>query len=255
MSAPPAFFLAAPPSEERPPRLAPGEEEHARRVLRLGAGAAVVGLDGEGGRWPLRIAGAGRRGLALVLAGPPAREPAPGEPGAPLPWVEVAVAWPKKARGEEMLGRLVQLGAAAVTPLSGAQGGAAAAPPAPPERWFRIAREAAKQCGRAWLPHLGPRLSPGELLAARGSGVLAVLDPAAALSLDAWLRSLRPAPQGVGTRGRPIVLAIGPEGGFSPEEQEAFLLAGASPVRLAPHILRIETAAEAAMAVAGVVLM
>ena len=42
-------------------------------------------------------------------------------------------------------------------------------------------------------------------------------------------------------------IAIGPEGGFSDDELEAFRLAGFLRVRLGPRILRTETAAIAAL--------
>jgi 16S rRNA (uracil1498-N3)-methyltransferase len=45
------------------------------------------------------------------------------------------------------------------------------------------------------------------------------------------------------------VLVIGPEGGVSPEELEAFTAAGAQPVRLGPTVLRTSTAGVAALAV------
>ena len=45
------------------------------------------------------------------------------------------------------------------------------------------------------------------------------------------------------TRDDPLILIVGPEGGFADLEREALCRAGATPVRLGPHILRIETAA------------
>ena len=64
-----------------------------------------------------------------------------------------------------------------------------------------------------------------------------------------------PSPAGLGSEARPVVLVVGPEGGFTAEERDAFLREGATAARVAPHVLRIETAAEAALAVAGAVLM
>ena len=311
------------------PRFAPGEAEHARKALRLRAGDLVEGLDGQGGRWPLRITRLERREAALQLEGEPTFDPAPGEPGAPLPWIEVAVAWPRQTRGTEMLGRLVQLGIAAVRPLEARHQGPQGSPwgpragSEPPERWSRLAREACKQSGRTWLPELldpcspqalvdrlegrngsgerddpargpvevlgtGEALGPGEdqeegtevaspaggepstapspstVAAARltgepeASAVLAVLDPHRGMAFDTWARSLLPLVQGSGprrgTRAAPIVLVIGPEGGFAAAETDALLLAGATAVRLTPHVLRIETAAEAAAAVCATIL-
>jgi 16S rRNA (uracil1498-N3)-methyltransferase len=44
------------------------------------------------------------------------------------------------------------------------------------------------------------------------------------------------------------VLVVGPEGGWTEAELVAFEAAGARPVRIGPHVLRVETAAEAALA-------
>ena len=119
---------------------------------------------------------------------------------------------------------------------------------------MKLAREACKQSHREWLPILGGRRTPAELVEERAGAVLAVLQPREGMSMDTWLRSLRTSLGGIGTNLRPIVLMIGPEGGFTADETDALLAAGATHVTLAPHVLRIETAALAAMAVAAAVL-
>ena len=214
-------------------------------------GDGLVGLDGRGGRHPLRVRALGKRSLELDPSGPVELVPGPGAEGSDLPWFEVAVAWPRRNRVEGMLGRLVQLGAAAIRPLAARQRGPEEVPEAGP-RLERVTREACKQSGRAWLPVIEPTLTPAEL-ARRAPSALAVLDPGAGLALDTWLRSLLPAPIGLGTRAYPIVLVIGPEGGLAAEERDVLLEHGASLAWLGPHVLRVETAAEAAMAVAAVV--
>ncbi len=249
---PPAFFLAALP-DGGPARLAEEDREHAFRVLRLGPGDLILGLDGQGHRWPLRIAGAGRE-PELAPAGPVEFVPAPGEEGSPLPWIEVAVSWPRRNRIESMVSRLVQLGAAAIRPLIAEHRGPERVPREVSARIRTVAREACKQAGRSWLAEFEPGCTPQELAQSRKAGTLALLDPRAALSFDTWLRSLRCSPLTHGTRPRPIVLVIGPEGGFSPSERASLLESGASSVWLGPHVLRVETAAEAAMAVSAAVL-
>jgi 16S rRNA (uracil1498-N3)-methyltransferase len=47
---------------------------------------------------------------------------------------------------------------------------------------------------------------------------------------------------------RPIELLVGPEGGFTPEEEDQARRAGFAPVRLGPRVLRTETAAPALLA-------
>ena len=54
-----------------------------------------------------------------------------------------------------------------------------------------------------------------------------------------------------GLRANPaqaLTLLVGPEGGFSPEEEDAAMAAGALPLTMGPRVLRTETAALAAMA-------
>jgi 16S rRNA (uracil1498-N3)-methyltransferase len=239
------FFLA-PARDDRSPELAPGDLEHALRVLRMQKGDRLVGLDGRGGSWPLEIASVGRGELSLVAAGEPRRDPRPGEKGAELPWIEVAVPWPKGGRVEEMLDRLTQLGAAAIAPLACARAGphSGELPPSRRERFQRVLREACKQSGRTWMPVLrdeDPTRAAGPSL----DGVL--LDPEAELTLPEWARGR--------TSDRPILVLVGPEGGFTDEERAGFLARGALAARLGPHVLRVETAAEAATAVLAAALL
>ena len=254
MAAPPRFFLEAAPTEG-PPRLAEGEAIHAIKVLRMRPGDACVGLDGRGHAWPMRVIAASRRDLGLEVTGPVESEPEPGCGGAALPWIELAVAWPRRARAEEMLRRLTQLGAARLTPLIARQKGPQNPPDPADPRWDRCIRDACKQSRRTWLPELGIGLSPLELALARPGATMALLDPETGMSLDTWARSLVPRENELGTRLRPIVLVVGPEGGFDAEERDALHKRGATNTRVAPHVLRVETAAEAAMAVVGTTWM
>lgn len=246
---PPAFFLIAGRTDE----LEEEEALHARKVLRLAEGDLLIGLDGLGTRHPLRVRALTKHGLALEPAGEPELEPAPGAAHSPLPWFELAIAWPRRNRVEDMVNRLVQLGVAAIRPLVAEQRGPEEVPDEPPERVRRVAREAVKQSGRAWLPRFLPRCSVLDLAAGPAARDLAVLDPRAGLPLDVWLRSLLPSPLDRGTEARPIQLVVGPEGGLSEGELGALIEAGSSLCWLAPFVLRIETAAEAAMALAAAV--
>ena len=244
------FFLDTTPDEGRP-RLAPEDERHAVRVLRLSPGDELTGTDGRGRAWPLRVSAAGRGGLELEVAGALRVVPAPGEEQAGLPWVEVAVALPRGGRTEEMLDRLVQLGIAALTPLVSerVQGPLREVSPMRLERLARTAREACKQCKRLWLPEIREPLRTTQLPDVRQGAWLAVLDPAAALDVLEWSRGLV-ADDGaaIGTRERPLVVVVGPEGGLTEDERAGLRERGACEVRLGPHLLRIETAAEAAVA-------
>lgn len=228
-----------------PVQLAPGEAEHALRVLRLGPGDRALGLDGAGGRYPLEIVRARRTELEAQLHDEVALEPAPGAPGSRQPRIELAVAWPKKPRAEALVDRLVQLGAARIAPLVAARS-APGAERIARARLERVAGEALKQSAGAWLPALEEPRDLQQELGREGSPATFLLDPTAELAAGARLLELGPR--------APVRFLIGPEGGFEPSEREAALAAGAEAVWIGTRILRIETAAEAACALAGALL-
>ncbi len=239
------FFLE--PAGGRELRLVEEDERHALKVLRLEPGAVVVALDGAGAARRLELVAVERSGARWRELEPAAEEPEPGAAGAALPWVELAVAPPKGARADELVERLVQLGVGGITLLAPerTQGFARDAIPERLERWERLAREQLKQCHRLWLPKFTGPVEPTAHLKARPAALDLLLDPRAERRLA---QALADAPWG--TRERPLRLWIGPEGGWTPAELTALSEAGARAVGLTPTVLRIETAAEAAAAIA-----
>lgn len=105
-------------------------------------------------------------------------------------------------------------------------------------RWQTIAREAAKQAHRAWLPEVAPLASTRDLAGRAAASRVLVLEPTA----DARLTALD-------LDERELVLVVGPEGGIAPEELALLRDAGAEPVRLGDTVLRTSTAGPAALAV------
>jgi 16S rRNA (uracil1498-N3)-methyltransferase len=108
-------------------------------------------------------------------------------------------------------------------------------------RWQRIADSAAAQCERA-LPMRVEPLCAVRDVAERLPGFTLLLHEREGQSL-ADLHTAIP-------RAAEIGILIGPEGGWSPEENVALLAARAQPVRLGSRILRAETAATVAIALA-----
>lgn len=105
------------------------------------------------------------------------------------------------------------------------------------ERYRRIVREAAEQCGGTRVPEVHEPRKIAELLAAVGADYARlILDPYAERSLTT---ALAPCPERV-------LLLIGPEGGFSVDEVRSAAGQGATPVKLGRRVLRAETAALAA---------
>lgn len=217
-----------------------GELEHATRVLRLGAGQEIEVLDGRGGRGRAELVGSGRRPDGARLLAPLDRTPLAGEPGSRLPHLELVLPPPRGARFEPLLDRLGQLGVAAIRPFLAEQTGPQDRA-SRRDRHLRVLREACKQSGNPQLPRLHEPASLAEAIAATPAPRFA-LAPDAAESLPAAL-------SGAGSgEVRRLSLFVGPEGGFSPAELAALAAVAAAPVRIAAHILRIETAAEAASA-------
>jgi len=104
------------------------------------------------------------------------------------------------------------------------------------ERWRQIVRTAAEQSGRARLPEVVGLVTLARMLSDSQSIGLRLL--AYEAEQDATLRAaLR------GDRPSSVLLAVGPEGGFSPAEAREAEEAGLQPITLGPRILRTETAA------------
>ncbi len=106
------------------------------------------------------------------------------------------------------------------------------------QRWNRIIAQASRQCGRSDLPLVGKPMEFEVFL--RSS----LAPPARLLLFEGAARLL-----GAGlTAIASVLLCIGPEGGWDPEEVEAAAAAGFEAFSLGPSILRSETAAIAAAA-------
>lgn len=116
------------------------------------------------------------------------------------------------------------------------------------ERWRRIAHEASQQSRRTSVPEVADPVALKVALAAEQAPVRILLsETEQSLSLMDALAQ-RPAEAGS------YALAVGPEGGWTPDEMATFTMHHWTPVTLGPRILRAETAAIAAIAVAGSLL-
>ena len=163
---------------------------------------------------------------------------------APTPRVDVHQGLAKGDKVDGVIRHLVEMGVDGIIVFEAGRSVARWDPArqaAAARRWATIAREAAKQSHRAWLPVLSGALSVAGA-AAEGRGLGLVAHPAAGPRLRDVLADQAP--------GMPesVWVVVGPEGGFSDEEVAAFGAAGAIPVSLGPQILRTETASVVAAA-------
>lgn len=205
---------------------------HLARVRRLGVAERVVVADGAGHWYEARVAAVGRDTLELERTGPTETEPRPA------PRLTVAFAVAKRDHGAEVTHQLVELGVDRVVPLVARHGvvrweGEKAA--AAVGRLHRVAREAAQQAQRACVP---PVDAPASVADLAGHPGLVVAEHAAAAPGGA--RAADPEVE-------ELLLLVGPEGGFAPEERA--LLAPAARITVGDHVLRAVTAPVAAAAV------
>ncbi len=229
-----------------PARLAlePAERHYLERVLRYRPGDRLALVDGVGGLWTAVLDP--ERSLRLEQdPGAPLRVEAP--PGPPL---ELAMAVPR--READLVWRMAtELGADRLQPLLAERG--APGERCPLERWQGIVREATEQCERLWHPVLESPRPAAEWLSRPATGI-ALLATTRREGLPLCSRRLRELVEGASTGAGETVLAaglrlaIGPEGGWSPQEEERAEAAGWEPVSLGPTILRTATAAVAGLA-------
>ena len=102
-------------------------------------------------------------------------------------------------------------------------------------RWRRIAHEASKQCGRAYIPIVQDVTELVTCLENLNCDLCIILWE------EEHQRGLKSVLQHLDAKS--VGLFIGPEGGFTSEEVDAVIAAGGIPVTLGSYILRTETAA------------
>jgi 16S rRNA (uracil1498-N3)-methyltransferase len=109
-------------------------------------------------------------------------------------------------------------------------------------RWQAVARSAARQSRRAYIPTVTGPLSTPELASSIDGGVALLLHESAAEVIS----------EKHVAQADSLFVVVGPEGGITDPEIEVLTTAGALPVRLGPTILRTSTAAAVALGALGV---
>ena len=203
------------------------EAHHLIHVMRAGPGTRVVLFDGHGAEFPAVVQNVRHAEVELsVLSRDQVDRELPIE-------VTLAVALPKGDRQKWLIEKAVELGVTRIVPLRTKRAVAQ-----PVEQAIRRLRrsviEASKQCGRNRLMQIVDPQNWSDFVRE---------------TADAPCRLLAH-PHTCGTGGCAtfsssdrVVMAIGPEGGFTDEEVTQALAAGWRPIDLGPRILRVETAA------------
>ncbi len=222
--------------------LPPDESHHLARVLRVEAGQDLTLFDGQGTRAEGLIETVTKKEVTVCVTSRESVAP----PAAEITLIQAVC---KPDRFEMILQKATELGVRTIQPVITQNTSL-------PEgkikkmigRGEAIIRNAAQQCGTAWLPQLLP-LKPLSRISFESSVTLVgSLHPNAkpfkqafsSLTLAGKMPAIRTAGFQPALR---VALAIGPEGDFTEEEVNAAVKAGAIPVTFGKQILRTETAA------------
>ena len=205
-------------------------------VLRLSAGDTLTLFNGLGGEYQARITRIDRQRVTTEIVSHSSRE-------AELPYrITLAQGIPEATNMDWIIEKSVELGVSDIIPLA-AQRSVVRLNNDRAEkrlsRWQAIASSVAQQCGRNRLPHIASPVGTGEYLRQTTPSPRILFSPRATETLSEWARHQKP---------QNITLLIGPEGGFSPEEENMAEQQGVTFLSMGPRILRTETAGLAAVA-------
>jgi len=211
---------------------------HHLHVVRQQPGDELVLFNGEGGQVRARLLEVGkRRASAEVLA----HEALDAE----LPFrVTLAQGLPEGSKMDWIVEKAVELGVSAIQPLAARRSVVKLAGERADKRlahWQAVVVSASEQCGRNRLADVAPLQEFNRFITQPGGDAVRILlSPRADASLAQWTRATAPCE---------VCLLVGPEGGFSAEEEDAAIAAGALPLSMGPRVLRTETAGLAALAI------
>ena len=208
------------------------EAHHLLHVLRAKAGDRVGLFNGQGDEAIAELINHRRRSAELRILDCWTTPAASSE-------LVLATALPKGDRARWLVEKTTELGVTRIIPLrtvrSVVEPGEGKL-----DKLQQSAIAACKQSGRSRLPRLDPLATLNDVLREFSTSLparlLLLADPRAEQSLGKLFESFANVPQ-------TTIALIGPEGGFTADEYSAAIAAGAMPIRLGHHILRIETAA------------
>lgn len=231
----PRFFIDETPQGDTV--MLTGENaHHAGRVLRLRPGEALTLCDGAGTDFDCTVEQVEKDEVVCRVQ---KSHPSETEPRQAM---TLFMALPKSDKMEFVIQKSVELGVRKIVPFLSKN--CVSRPDKTDkkvERWRKIAVEAAKQCGRGYLPEVTAVMQADEAFA------LAAQSGTALFFYEHETRGLRETLESRGVSDT-VSLVVGPEGGFAPEEVQKAGNAGLMSVSLGTRILRCETAPVAALA-------
>ena len=229
-------------------RLAGKEHHYLTRVLRYPRGTRFPGRDRKGNLFDLTLLSADDRSCTLLVEPRNAGVSGTGVPesGETSRSVDIRL-YPSLLKGKNtdlVIRQATEAGVTLIQPVisrNSVRKGEEGEEDHRVERWRKIAREAAQQCGNPGIPEILPPVALAEV-------DLEIFSrepvPGGPCGLFFHEKTLENKPLHVYLReiSGPVSLFFGPEGGFSPQEVETFLSRGLKPVYLGDNVLRAETA-------------
>ncbi len=214
----------------------PDHVSHHLAVLRMAEGDAVTLFNGLGGEYSAVLTRVERRRCSVDIKTFDAREAEPGH------GLTLAQGLPEGSKMDWIVEKAVELGATAIQPLAAARSVVKLSEERAAKKlahWQAIAISAAEQCGRNRVPAVAEPLGFGAWIGQRDLHTRILLSPRARQSLSDWARHHPP---------QAMTVMVGPEGGFSPDEEAAAIAHGALCLSIGERVLRTETAGLAVLA-------
>ena len=230
------IFLGAGQFQGDLARISGADHLHLARALRAKVGEKVVLLDGAGQAFAATVTEIGKRETTARIDGIVETLPEP-----PI-HITVAQALGKGDKFEQVVQHGTEAGASAFVPVRAERSVAdipAAKIPDRLERWRQIAKGAAEQSGRSRIAEISEPLTFAQLVKQAQKDEIPLL----LLHTDGNAPSLRTVLEAGLAKAPRLMIAIGPEGGWSSAEVSAALASNQRAVTLGPRILRTETAA------------
>lgn len=231
----PRFFCQIPLSPGQTVSL-PEAVAHHIHVLRLAPGAPIILFNGEGGEYTANVTTVEKRRATATIAGFSDREVELAHA------ITLAQALPEGAKMDWIIEKAVELGASAIQPLAAQRSVVRLTSERAPKKlqhWQGIAVAATEQCGRNRVPRIAELAEFTSWIAQASSQPRILLTPRAELKLTEWARQQPP---------QALTLVIGPEGGFTEQEELLAKQSGVLPLSIGTRVLRTETAGMAAVA-------
>lgn len=215
----------------------PEKVAHHVHVLRLKENDDITLFNGQGGEFTAKITFLAKKQATVTITGFSDREAEPPYP------ITLAQALPESSKMDWILEKATELGATHIQPLA-AQRCVVKLNAERAEKkhahWEAILVSASEQSGRNRIPTLAPTVNFKDWIAQKSDQPRILLSPRATQSLAQWTRDNPP---------QAVTVMIGPEGGFSPEEEQLAIDQGAIALSMGPRILRTETAGLAVLAI------